>query len=92
MPLLRLLLAGVFAIVAMGAALFAAVVMVVTTLLSALTGGKVRARVDVHRAGRPPGPGAARRPTPVNLSGTKGEVIDVEARVVPERRVEDSSL
>lgn len=82
MSLVRLLLGAFLALVAMIAALFAAVVVVISGLLTWLTGGKVRGHVSINR--RPAASTARGGPA----SGAKGEVIDVEATRVPEKRID----
>lgn len=78
------MLAAVLALVAMVAALFAAVVVVISALFTWLTGGKVRGHVSVNRRPATPGTRASPRP-PV-----QGDVIDIEASPVPEKRIDGS--
>ena len=84
--MLRLLLTGLLALAAMGAAVLAAIVVVLTAVFGGLTGGRVRGKVQVRRGGGP----AASRSTKADLSGTRGDVIDVEATPVPEKQIENS--
>lgn len=82
MRLVRVLMGALLALVAMVAALFAAVVVVISALFAWLTGGKVRGHVSINR--RPASPGARGGPAPV----AKGDVIDIEATRVPEKRID----
>lgn len=83
MRLLRILLGAGLGLLAMLAALFATVVVVITALLGFLTGGRLRGRLTVNRGGaRPTG---ARGPAGPH---GQGEVIDIEATRVPEKRIE----
>lgn len=82
MPLLRLLLTGVLALTAMGTALLAAIVLMCTALFQAFTGGRARGRANV----RPGGAANGRHPPGPDLSGTRGDVIDIEATPVPGKK------
>lgn len=84
MPLLRLLFTALLALVAMGAALFAAIVVMLSALFAVFTGGKVRGRVAVNRR---PGATSPNRAGP-HMGGAKGEVIDIESSPVPEKKIE----
>lgn len=81
MPLLRFLLNGLFAVLALLAAVFAAVV-VVGTAVAALLGGK---KARTPRAGTAGRAAANRGP---DLAGARGDVIDVEATPVPPQRAD----
>ncbi|HYC70239.1 MAG TPA: hypothetical protein VEB66_03470 [Opitutaceae bacterium] len=81
MRFLRVILGALFALVAMVAALFAAAIVLIMALLSPLTGGKVRGKVHVNRGPARPAP-----PGP-EVAGRQGDVIDVEATRVPEKRL-----
>ncbi len=74
MPLLRFILTAVVALGALVAALFAGLLLLVTGLIAAVTGG-ARRRQPTRPRGSPvhPSPGAPR-----------GEIIDVEATRVPD--------
>jgi len=84
MPLLRLLLAGLIALGAILAALVAAVLVFFGALLALLTGGRFKVRTTRRSPPRGPGTGPVPRPGGPGPAGA-GDVIDIEARRVPER-------
>lgn len=84
MPLLRLLLTALLALVAMGAALFAAIVVMASALMTVLTGGKARGKMAVNRGPTSASPSR----TGSAMPGAKGDVIDIEATRVAEKKIE----